>query len=256
MRSRAVSRDRLYPLAYFGAVLRELMMFWRQRHTTLHVLIMQIFFTGVEAVATIALISLGIGAIIIVQGMAILPQFGAQDVMYTLLILIITRELGPLLTAFIVAARSGSAISTELGNMVVSHEVEAYVAVGINPVSYLAVPRVIGVTLSLLGLNIYFNIFGLVGSYGVVRLFQDLPLDEYVYNLATGLELWDLLAPVLKSVAFGMIIGTVSTYYGFQVKRAITEVPQKTIKAIGSSIVLCIIANAVITALSYTMRAG
>lgn len=255
-RRRTAARDYLYPLGYFGSIIRELLGFWKQRNISLKVLVLQVYFTGVEALATIAMISLLIGAIIIIQGVSLLPQFGAQDVMYTLLILIITRELGPLLTAFIVAARSGSAISTQLGNMVVSHEVEAYVAVGINPISYIAVPRVIGVTLSILGLNIYFNIFGLIGSYSVVRLFQDLPLDEYLYNLTNQMAAWDLLAPVLKSLSFGIIIGTVSTYYGFQVERAITEVPQKTIKSIGNSIVLCIAANGIITILSYMVRIG
>lgn len=249
-------QNMLYPVGYLGAVLRELLFFWRKKQTALRVLVMQIFFTGVEAVATIALISLLIGAIIIIQGVALLPQFGAQDVMYTMLILVITRELGPLLTAFIVAARSGSAIATELGNMVVAHEVEAYVTVGIDPISFLAIPRVIGVTTSLLGLIIYFNIFGLLGSYAVVQIFNDLPFDEYLYNLATQVGVWDMLAPILKALAFGLIIGTVSTYYGFQVNRASTEVPQKTIKAIGNSITMCIAANAVITILSYTVGAG
>lgn len=245
-----------YALGYFGALLKGCVRFWRRQHSSRRILVMQIFFTGVEALGTIALISLGIGAVIILQGISLLPQFGAQGLMYTLLILIITRELGPLLTAFIIAARSGSAITTEIGNMVVTHEVEAYIASGINPVSHLGVPRLLGVLTSMLALNIYFNIFGLLASYFVVLIFQSLPFDEYIGNLIAAVRPWDLVSPLLKCTAFGLIIGTVSTYYGFKVEQSVTEVPQKTIRSIARSIVLCIAANIVITILSYTVAAG
>ena len=109
-----------------------------------------------------AFIALALGALIIVQGNSILPRFGQGKLLYTLLVIVITRELGPLLTAFIIIARSGTAIATELGNMVISHEIEAYVAVGINPIAYLVVPRFLGVTVSMVLLTVYFNFFGLV----------------------------------------------------------------------------------------------
>lgn len=245
--------SRVYALGYFGALLRASLSFWRNRNTSNRVLIMQIFFTGFEALGTIALISIGIGAVIILQGIALLPQFGAQDLMYTLLVLVITRELGPLLTAFIIAARSGSAITTELGNMVVSHEVEAYVATGISPIAHLGAPRFLAVISSMLTLNIYFNICGLLGSFLIVQIFQPLRLDDYLGNLLAVVRPWDLFAPFLKSLSFGMIIGAVATYYGFQVERAVTEVPQKTIKSIASSILFCIIANIVVVVLTYTL---
>jgi phospholipid/cholesterol/gamma-HCH transport system permease protein len=101
---------------------------------------------------------------------AILPQFGQDERLYDILVLIIVRELGPVLTAFIITSRSGSAITTELGNMIVSHEIEAYESVGINPVTYLAVPRLLGVVFSMIILNIYFDIFGLFGSFVVTSM--------------------------------------------------------------------------------------
>ncbi len=235
-----------YAFNFFLFLLKETVHFPWNKRVGFKVLVMQIYFTGVEALSVIALISLGIGAVIIVQGMAILPMFGQSNLMYTILIMVITRELGPMLTAFIITARSGSAITTELGNMVISHEMEAYMSVGIHPVSYLGVPRLYGVILAMLFLNIYFNLFGLLGSYLVASFVHDIPFTDYLMNLVLALNPSDIISAFLKSILFGLIIAVVSIYYGFNVNRAVTEVPQNTIKSIGMSITLCIIADAVL----------
>jgi phospholipid/cholesterol/gamma-HCH transport system permease protein len=159
-----------YALGFFFQALKETILFMRRRQVAFRVLVFQILFTGVESLSIVSLIALSIGAVIIVEGGTILPRFGQTSLLYSILIVVITRELGPILTAFIIAARSGPAIATELGNMVVSHEIEAYISVGINPISYLVVPRVLGVTISVMALTIYFNVFGLVGSFLVSQL--------------------------------------------------------------------------------------
>ena len=159
--------------------------------------------------------------------------------------MIITKELGPMLTAFIIIVRSGSAIAAELGNMVVSHEIEAYTSIGINPISYLVVPRFLGVTLSMVILTLYFNFFGLFASFLFTQLFVSIPFDEYFQNLLLELNLTDIVYSLVKSVAFGMIISIVSSYQGFKVKYASTEIPQVVIKAGVQSIALCFIANVI-----------
>ncbi len=213
------------------------------------VLTAQIFFTGVEALPILALISLGIGAAVIIQGVTLLPKFGQGELTYRILILVITRELGPLLTALIIAARSGSAITTELGNMVVDHEIEAYVAAGISPLNHIAVPRVLGVSIAMVFLNLYFNLFGLLGSCWIASLIHGLPLAEYLGNLVLVMGAGDIVSSLLKSLVFGVILATVATYHGFKVEGAITEVPQKTIASLGTSMTLCIVANITITML-------
>ena len=235
-----------YAFNFFLFLLKETIHFPWSKRVGFKVLIMQIYFTGVEALSVIALISLGIGAVIIIQGIAVLPMFGQSDLMYAILIMVITRELGPMLTAFIITARSGSAITTELGNMVISHEMEAYLSVGIHPVSYLGVPRLYGVILAMLFLNIYFNLFGLMGSYIVASFMHDIPFRDYLMHLVQALTPADIISAFLKSIIFGFIIAVVSIYHGFSVSRAVTEVPQKTIKSIGMSITLCIIADAIL----------
>jgi phospholipid/cholesterol/gamma-HCH transport system permease protein len=212
---------------------------------------MQILFTGVEALAVISVISLALGAVIIVQGVSLLPQFGQGKLIYPILIAVITRELGPILTAFIIIARSGTAIATELGNMVVSHEIEAYVSVGVNPLSYLVAPRILGVTVSLILLNLYFNIFGLIGSYFITQLVKPVQFIEYFRNLLGYIRPVDILSSTVKSLVFGIIIGVVATYNAFKVEQSTTEIPVVAIKAVGQSFVLCIIANAIITVVYY-----
>jgi len=237
-------------MGFFASVLKETVVYITRRQSR-RVLTFQILFTGVEALPVIAVLSLGLGAVIIIQGVSLLPQFGQGQLIYTILITVITRELGPILTAFIIAARSGTAISTELGNMVVSHEIEAYIATGINPISYLAVPRVLGVTFSLVVLNLYFNVFGLLGSYFVTALIRPIGFQEYFGNLLNALTIVDVGSSILKSVVFGVIISSVATYYGFQVEQASTEVPVIAIRSVGRGFVLLIVADAILTLVYY-----
>lgn len=240
-----------YACGFLFQVVKELLGFMRKKQAGYKVMTMQILFTGVEALSVVALLALALGAVIIIQGISLLPQFGQGDLIYNILIIVITRELGPLLTAFIIIARSGTAISTELGNMVVNHEIEAYLSVGINPIAYLVVPRFLGVTFSLLILTVYFNIAGLIGSYFITQLFSPIPVQEYFTNLLHHLRTIDIVSSLIKSLIFGIIISAVATFNGFKVEGSTTEIPQVAIKAVGQSLVYIIFADAIITMIYY-----
>ena len=240
-----------YALGFFYEVLKETLFFVRRKSVGIRGLTMQILFTGVEALSVIAVLSVALGAVIIVQGLSLLPQFGQGQLIYQILITVITRELGPILTAFIIMSRSGTAITTELGTMAINHEIEAYVATGIDPISFLVVPRFLGVTISIIILNVYFNVFGLLGSYMVTQFVRPIGFTDYFTSLLATLGLVDVLASFIKSVVFGAIISVVATYYGFKVERSSTEIPQMAIKSVGQGFVLLIVANAVITAVYY-----
>lgn len=241
----------LYAIGFLVNLLKESALFLRRSQVGFRVLVMQILFTAVEAVGIISLISLGLGAVIVVQGISILPKFGQGKLIYTILTIVITRELGPLLTAFVIIARSGTAIATELGNMVISHEIEAYVSVGIDPVSYLAVPRFLGVTLSMVLLTIYFNFFGLFGSFVVTQFVKPIQLQEYFRNLLSVMSIVDIISSLVKALVFGILISFVAIYQGFKVQVSSTEIPRVAIKAVGQGFVLCILADAVITLIYY-----
>ncbi|HEC62323.1 MAG TPA: ABC transporter permease [bacterium] len=241
----------LYALGFILNIIKESLLFTRKKQVGFKVLIMQILFTAVDAIGIISLISISLGAVIIIQGISILPKFGQGQLIYTILVIVITRELGPLLTAFIIIARSGTAIATELGNMVVTQEMEAYIAVGINPISYLAVPRFLGVTISMVLLTIYFNFFGLFGSFLVTQFFNPIQFADYFRNLMTSLQVVDIVSSIIKSLVFGIIISFVAIYQGFNVEISITEIPQIVIKSVGQGVVLCILADAIITLIYY-----
>lgn len=240
-----------YALGFFLQVIKETFLFVKRRQVAFKVLVMQIFFTGVEAISIVSLLALALGAVIIIQGSSLLSLIGQTNFIYNILIVIITKELGPILTAFIIIARSGTAIATEIGNMVVTHEIEAYISVGINPISYLVVPRFIGVTVSLVILTLYFNFFGLFASFLITQLFRPIPFLEYFQNLLSTLQLGDIISSLVKSITFGTIISLVSTYQGFKVKFAITEIPQVVIKAVVQSFALCIVADVILVLLFY-----
>jgi phospholipid/cholesterol/gamma-HCH transport system permease protein len=239
----------LYATGFFLNVLYETILFPRRKQVGIKVLILQTLFTGVEALSVISLIALAMGAVIIVQGISILPQFGQGQLIYTILIAVIVRELGPILTAFIVIARSGTAIATEIGGMVVSHQIEAYISVGINPISYLVVPRFLGVVFSMIILTIYFIMVGLFGAFFISQLIRPVPLAEYFQNLLGALKMVDITSSLLKSFVFGAIISIVSTYQGFNVKIASTEIPVVVIKAVAQGFVLVVVADAILTVL-------
>lgn len=241
----------LYASGLLFAVLREALLFFRRRQVAFRVFVLQVLFTAVEALGIVAFIALALGALIIVQGHTLLPKFGQGKLLYSVLVIVITRELGPLLTAFIIIARSGTAIATELGNMVISHEIEAYVSVGIDPVAYLVVPRILGVTVSMVLLMIYFNFFGLIGSFLLTQLVQATPFREYLDNLLAAMTTADIFSSLIKAVVFGFIVSFVAVYQGFKVRLSSTEVPQIAIKAVGQGFVLCILADAMITLIYY-----
>ena len=240
-----------YTMGFFGKILRGIIPFILQGHASYKILVMQILFTFVEALGISSMLALGIGAAVNVFGASFLTNIAKTQLIYQLLITAITRELGPLLTAFLIIARSATAIATEVSGMVINHEIEAFVSIGIDPIEHIAIPRFLGVTISLLLLNIYFCIFGLFGSYFVTMLVSHLPFIEYFNNLLQAITIKDLFITFIKSISFGMIISTFALLHGFSVERSSTEIPIAALKAVTSSFAWCIIADVIISVLYY-----
>ncbi|MDR3020957.1 MAG: ABC transporter permease [Treponema sp.] len=244
-----------YNLGFFARTLKGVGYFIRHSQASFKILIMQILFTFVYAMGISTLLAIAIGAAVNIIGVPVLTMINQQQLMYSLLIIIVTRELGPLLTAFIVIARSATAIATEIAGMVISHEVEAYISIGVDPIEHLAVPRFLGVTISLVLLNIYFSIFGLGGSYLVAQLFTSTPMDYYFTNLLQHLHIRDIMLSITKSIAFGAIISIGAVIQGFSVERASTEVPVAGLRAVSGAFALCILVNVLLSALYYVVLA-
>lgn len=211
----------------------------------------QIYFTGWQAMPLITVLSLATGSIVIMQSSAQLTLLGGSSAIGNLLVVIIVRELGPLVTALIVIARSGTAVASEVGNMRVNREIEALEVLGINPLSYIVFPRIIGGVISVVCLAFYFNLIALLGGFFVTRLINDMPFAFYADSLSGAFAAEDVWLFVLKNGFSGMIIFVVSCYQGLLVRQSPHEVPQVTTKAVVNSVIYVTTFNMTVTTLFY-----
>lgn len=228
------------PFSYY--VIADCFDFHSHKSISAEVLFKQIRFTGLEALSLIFTISFVLSVLIISQGYPILTSIGQQALIYDILIVSIVRDGGPFIVCFIVLARSGTAITTELGNMVVAKEMDALNAMGISLISYLIVPRVLGMFFSVILLMSYFVLGGTLSSFLTVSLFNHMPLVRFVSELLNQLTLVDLIIMFAKVVLCGLLVALISCFHGLKVNKAITEVPQRNIKAVGQSLtIICIV---------------
>jgi phospholipid/cholesterol/gamma-HCH transport system permease protein len=220
----------------------------RQAQTCIHqVWLEQMKFTGVDAVPLACAAGAIVGAIVTIQSMAILPQVGAADSLGELMTMIVIRELGPLLVAFIVIGRSATAVSVELGTMVFGEELAALRSLGIPLRPYVVFPRLAGVTAATLGLLIYFDLAAVAGGYLASYLLLNLSPGFFLNSLARHIEPMDLLATLAKGFLFGAIISSVACFFGLSVKRSPTEIPQVAMKAVVTAIFFCLSADLILS---------
>ncbi|HXH75655.1 MAG TPA: ABC transporter permease [Bacteriovoracaceae bacterium] len=218
----------------------------------LFTLVSQIYFTGFKALPLITFIALASGTIIVLQSTAQLSILGSQDMMGNILVVTIVRELGPLLTALIVIARSGSAVATEIGSMQINKEIEALRIMSIDPLGYVVFPRILGGIISIVCLAFYFNVIALIGGYLVSNLVSDLPFSFYTEVLAQALTPNDLSLNIFKNSISGLIIFSIATHHGMQVRSGPQEVPVATTNAVVDSIMAVVAFNLSITIIIFT----
>lgn len=211
----------------------------------------QVLFTGIEAIKIIFITAMIFGVATIVELITEVPRVSGKSYIGPVLVAVVVRELGPLLTAFIVIGRSGTAIATEIGNMIFNHEVEAVDAMGIDPLRFIVLPRLIGVTSATIGLGLLFVVVALAGGWGFARLLIHYPFVAYLADLRESLGPFDVLICFIKCASFGVIIATICCYRGFSVKFSSHEVPQVMIKAVVGCIYACFIVNIIITGFFY-----
>lgn len=211
----------------------------------------QIYFTGWQALPLVSVLALGTGGVLILQSLTNLTLVGGTQMIGNFLLVMVLREAGPLLVALVVIARSGTAVASELGNMRANREIEALESMGINPLSYIVFPRVVGGVISVLCLAFYFNFMALIGGFAITRLFQDMPFAFYSDSLIRAFAKEDVFIFTLKNSFSGMIIFVVSCYQGLSVKKSPHEVPQVTTQAVVNSIIFVVLFNLIVTALFY-----
>jgi phospholipid/cholesterol/gamma-HCH transport system permease protein len=247
LKVRGVVEFYLFSLSVLGRLPR----FYKIKGIIKSVLYRQVLFTGWDALVLIGFIAVSISVLIVLEVNQVMGQMGKGRLIYQLLVLIVVHQLSSLLTALVVIARSGTAISTELGNMVVNHEIDLLHSFGISPFTYLVVPRVAGVVISIFTLTLYFNLIAVVGGALFSNLAYGIHIDDFITRFLRELTFSDLFSPVIKSLLFGFAVGLVTCYQGLKVSRASTEVPQRTMHAVVNAVVAVIFLNILVTLLNY-----
>jgi phospholipid/cholesterol/gamma-HCH transport system permease protein len=216
--------------------------------------VMRVFeIAGVNALPIVCLLTFLIGMVIAFESAQPLAQLGAQVFVAKLLGLTITRELGPVMAAIMLAGRSGSAFAAELGTMKVNEELNALETMGLSPVQFLVVQRVVAGILLTPILTIFAMYAGLLGGIPVL-LGLGFPLRMVLYQIQSGLQFGDLAEGLSKSIIFGAVVASVSCLRGLQTGEGPRAVGDSTTRSVVSSILLIILADAVFAALTYVVR--
>ena len=207
---------------------------------------------GSNALPIVALISFLTGVIIAFQAAMPMRQFGVDIFVVNLVALAITRELGPIMTAIVLAGRTGSAFAAEIGTMKVNEEVAALITMGLDPVRFLAVPRVLaGIAVTPL-LTVYSMVVGIAGGLAVMMLI-DFPLSTLMNQLSGALELQDIAAGLIKSFFFGAVVAGVGCLRGLRTGAGPAAVGDATTRSVVTSIFLIVVLDAVFAVVYYNI---
>ena len=199
---------------------------------------------GINAMPIIGLISFLIAIVLAYQSVAQLRPYGGEQFTVDLIALSILREMGVLLTAIMVAGRSGSAFTAEIGVMKVREEVDALQVMGFDPFDMLVIPRLIAITIALPLLNFFADMMGLVGGYIISSSLIDITLDRYLERVHYAVGGADFLAGMLKAPVFAFFIGLVGCMHGMRVGGSAESVGRETTASVVKSIFLVLVLDA------------
>ena len=200
---------------------------------------------GVALLPMFFLVALGLGFLVVGQTVSALAKVGAISYLGSTMVIVVVRELGPLLAAFLVLARVGTAHVIELGMARAQGEVEALEALGIDPVHDLIVPRVIGLALGIFSLTVYL-ILGALASGWLFAFLQDVALTpgDYFKQIVESLSWLDFALLALKTMAFGFFIAVVTCYHGLAQPLRLEDVSRVAVRAVTQGVMACVLIDA------------
>lgn len=238
-----------------GLLARLVYIFFKERKVgqrlIREVIVQQIYVTGIQSLGIISLVALVFGFLVIIQSLGQLTRVGSEEFLGTLLVAVVIREIGPLMTTLIVILRSGMSLSVEIGYMHVLKEMLAIRMLGIDPLHFVVLPRVVGVTLAIICLFVYFDAVAITGGYLFAWLFTGTPFSVLLPSFPRAITGFDVIVGFVKALSFGLIISLVCTYQGYLAQRAITEVPPATARAAVQCLVYCFVLNVIISSFFY-----
>lgn len=207
----------------------------------------QVRFTALEALPLISLTALILGGVILLQVLSSLSGLVSEAYLSRFVALLVVREVGPLLVALLVIARSGTAIAAETAASKLDREVDTLYAVGVDPLAYLLLPRIVGGALSLFTLLVLFDAVALLGGFLVASAAIPFSFRLYLGVLREAIGPWELLETFLKAFSFGVVIPLVCAHWGLRSRTSPTEIPQAVTRAAVDSVVAVLLLSALVS---------
>jgi phospholipid/cholesterol/gamma-HCH transport system permease protein len=218
---------------------------------------LQTFFTGIEIFPPLFTVATLFGTVTIIEVISLTGKMGMSDFVGNLMVVALIRELGPILTAFLIAGRTGSSLTTYIGGMVINSEVDALATMGINPIRYLVMPSVIGGTIATIIMNIIFSSSaigaGFLVTKGIIFITGNAPNVQITWSylsaeILKALTLPDFVFAIVKPLVFGIIITTNACYQALNIQRDIRQVPKATSRSVITSFLYVVLADVVLSA--------
>jgi phospholipid/cholesterol/gamma-HCH transport system permease protein len=205
--------------------------------------------TGLNALPIVGLLSFLVGVVLAYQGVDQLRKFGADMFMVNLVGVATLREMGILLTAILIAGRSGSAFTAQIGTMQVNEEVDAMRTLGLDPIEVLVLPRMLALIIAMPLVTFFANIMSLIGGGLIGVTLVDLTVPQFIRQLNQAVDLWDFWVGIIKAPVFAFLIAMVGCFEGLRVEGSAESVGRLTTQSVVESIFLVIVFDAVFSIL-------
>ena len=222
-------------------------------HIRWHEVLKQIYEQGAQSVVIIAMTSFATGAVMALQGFVVLSRFGAREYVAQLVVLSLLRELSPVFGSFIFSGKAGARVAAELGTMNVHEQIVATRTLGVDPIEYLVVPRMVACFLTLPGLVVISEALGVLGGYFVGVSDAHIPGASYIQQTLRAVDYVDFFSGFIKTLFFALLIGWICCYQGFNTKGGSRGVGQFTTKAVAYSYIFVVISNTILTKIILTL---
>lgn len=216
----------------------------------------QIFFTGVEIFPVLFIVATLFGTVIIIEVITMMNKVGFSDVVGDLMVIVIIRELGPIFTAFLIAGRSGAALTTYIGSMAINSEVDALATMGVDPIRYLVMPALIGGIFAVLIMTILFSFSGICAGFLMAKLLIYFVGDilnvqiSWAYlstAILQSLTMTDFILVIVKPVIFACVIITNASYQGLAIRKDVRQVPKATSRSVIYSFLYIVIFDVILS---------
>ena len=236
-------------LFFFADVLKQI----AQGKVRVKEVLKQIYEQGIQSVVIIALTSFATGMVLSLQGYTMLERFGAKEYVAQLVALSLVRELSPVLGSLIFSGKAGARMAAELSTMSVNDQILATRTLGVNPVEFLAVPRILASIFVLPILVVFSEVIGIAGGYFIGISEGNIPGSFYLNRTIDSIGFVDFFSGFIKTIFFAVLIGWVCTYQGFSAKGGSLGVGRYTTKAVAFSYIVIILSNTILTKIILTL---